>query len=42
MVENLRSEDIWFLSTFGLLLAESEKVVEFMTPTPKISTVGAN
>jgi hypothetical protein len=35
-------KDIWFPSTFELLLAESEKVVEFMTPTPKVPTVGAN
>jgi hypothetical protein len=36
------SEDIWFPSTFGLLLAESEKAMEFMTPTPKLPMVGAN
>jgi hypothetical protein len=30
------------LSTCGLLLAESEKVVEFMIPTPRVPTVGAN
>jgi hypothetical protein len=35
-------KDIWFLSTFELLLPESEKVVEFMVPTPKLPTVGAN
>jgi hypothetical protein len=35
-------KDIWFPSTFGLLLAKSEKAVEFMTPTPKVPTVGAN
>jgi hypothetical protein len=31
----------WFPSTSGLLLDESEKVVEFMVPTPKVPTVGA-
>jgi hypothetical protein len=35
-------KDIWFLSIFVLLLAESEKAVEFMIPTPKVPTVGAN
>jgi hypothetical protein len=35
-------KDIWFLSTFKLLLAESEKAIEFMIPTPKVPTVGAN
>jgi hypothetical protein len=30
------------LSTFELLLAGSEKAVEFMIPTPKLPTVGAN
>jgi hypothetical protein len=32
----------WFLSTSELLLAKSEKAVEFMIPTPLVSTVGAN
>jgi hypothetical protein len=32
----------WFLSTSGLLLAKSEKAVEFMIPTPQLPTVGAN
>jgi hypothetical protein len=32
----------WFLSTFELLLAKSEKAIEFMIPTPRIPTVGAN
>jgi hypothetical protein len=32
----------WFSSTSVLLLAKSEKVVEFMIPTPKLPTVGAN
>jgi hypothetical protein len=31
-----------FSSTSGLLLAESEKAVEFMIPTPRVPTVGAN
>jgi hypothetical protein len=35
-------KDIWFPSTFELLLAENEKAVEFMIPTPKLPTVGAN
>jgi hypothetical protein len=35
-------KDIWFPSTFELLLAESEKAVEFMIPTPRVSTVSAN
>jgi hypothetical protein len=35
-------KDIWFPSTSGLLLAESEKAVEFMIPTPKLPMVGAN
>jgi hypothetical protein len=35
-------KDIWFPSTFELLLAGSEKVIEFMIPTPKLPTVGAN
>jgi hypothetical protein len=33
---------IWISSTFGLLLAKIEKVVEFMIPTPKVPTVSAN
>jgi hypothetical protein len=33
---------IWFLSIFELLLDEGEKVVEFMTPTPKVPMVGAD
>jgi hypothetical protein len=33
---------IWFPSIFELLLDESGKTVEFMIPTPKVSTVGAN
>jgi hypothetical protein len=33
---------IWFPSIFELLLDEGEKAVEFMIPTPKIPTVGAN
>jgi hypothetical protein len=32
----------WFSSTSGLLLAKSEKSVEFMIPTPRVPTVGAN
>jgi hypothetical protein len=28
--------------TFGLLLAESEKSIEFMIPTPWVPMVGAN
>jgi hypothetical protein len=32
----------WFSSTFELLLAKSEKAVEFMIPTPLFPTVGAN
>jgi hypothetical protein len=35
-------KDIWFLSTSELLLAKSEKAVEFMIPTPRVPTVGAN
>jgi hypothetical protein len=35
-------KDIWFSSTFELLLAKSEKAVEFMIPTPSVPTVGAN
>jgi hypothetical protein len=33
---------IWLLSIFELLFDEGEKAVEFMIPTPKVSTVGAN
>jgi hypothetical protein len=33
---------IWILSTSGLLLAKSKKAIEFMIPTPKVPTVGAN
>jgi hypothetical protein len=32
----------WFSSTSRLLLAKSEKAIEFMIPTPLIPTVGAN
>jgi hypothetical protein len=32
----------WFSSTSELLLAKSEKAVEFMIPTPRVPTVGAN
>jgi hypothetical protein len=32
----------WFSSTSELLLAKSEKAVEFMIPTPLVPTVGAN
>jgi hypothetical protein len=35
-------KDIWFSSTSELLLAKSKKVIEFMIPTPKVTTVGAN
>jgi hypothetical protein len=33
---------LWFSSTSELLLAKSEKAVEFMIPTPLVPTVGAN
>jgi hypothetical protein len=33
---------IWFPLIFELLLDEGEKAVEFMIPTPKLPTVGAN
>jgi hypothetical protein len=33
---------IWFPSTFELFLVEDEKAIEFMIPTPRIPTVGAN
>jgi hypothetical protein len=32
----------WFLSSSELLLAKSDKAVEFMIPTPLVPTVGAN
>jgi hypothetical protein len=32
----------WFSSTSQLLLAKSKKAVEFMIPTPRFPTVGAN
>jgi hypothetical protein len=32
----------WFSSTSELLLAKSKKAVEFMIPTPRVPTVGAN
>jgi hypothetical protein len=35
-------KDIWSPSTFELLLDGSEKAVEFMIPTPRLPTVGAN
>jgi hypothetical protein len=35
-------KDFWFLSTSELLLDKSKKVFEFMIPTPKVPTVGAN
>jgi hypothetical protein len=35
-------KDIWFLSTFELLLAEGKKAVEFMIPTPELPTISAN
>jgi hypothetical protein len=33
---------IWFPSMFESLLDEGKKVVEFMIPTPKVPTDGAN
>jgi hypothetical protein len=33
---------LWFPSIFELLLDEGEKAVEFMIPTHKLPTVGAN
>jgi hypothetical protein len=33
---------IWISLTSGLLLAKGEKAVEFMIPTPRVPTVGAN
>jgi hypothetical protein len=35
-------KDIWFSSTSGLVLAKSEKALEFMIPTPLLPMVGAN
>jgi hypothetical protein len=35
-------KDIWFSLTSELLLAKSEKAVEFMIPTPRVPTVSAN
>jgi hypothetical protein len=32
----------WFSSIPALLLAKSEKAIEFMIPTPRVPTVGAN
>jgi hypothetical protein len=32
----------WFSSTSELLLAKSEKAIEFMIPTPPVPMVGAN
>jgi hypothetical protein len=32
----------WFSSTSELLLAKSEKAIEFMIPTPHVPTVSAN
>jgi hypothetical protein len=32
----------WFSSTSELLLAKSEKAIEFMIPTRRVPTVGAN
>jgi hypothetical protein len=32
----------WFSSTSELLLAKSEKAVEFMIPTPLVPAVGTN
>jgi hypothetical protein len=36
------SSIFWFSSTFQLLLAKSEKAVEFMIPTPRVPMVGTN
>jgi hypothetical protein len=36
------SSTSWLPLTSELLLAKNEKAVEFMIPTPKIPTVGAN
>jgi hypothetical protein len=35
-------KDIWFPSTSGLLLAKSEKAIEFMIPMPRVPMVGTN
>jgi hypothetical protein len=35
------SDGYLFSSTSGLLLAKSEKIIEFMIPTPRVPTVGA-
>jgi hypothetical protein len=35
-------KDIWFPLTFELLLARSEKAIEFMIPTPRVPTISAN
>jgi hypothetical protein len=35
-------KDIWFSSTYELLLARNEKAIEFMISTPRVPTVGAN
>jgi hypothetical protein len=35
-------KDILFSSTSELLLTKSEKAIEFMIPTPRVPTVGAN
>jgi hypothetical protein len=35
-------KDIWFLSTSELLLAKSEKAVEFIIPMPRVPTVDTN
>jgi hypothetical protein len=32
----------WFLLTSVMLLAKSEKAIEFMIPTPSLPTVSAN
>jgi hypothetical protein len=32
----------WFSSTYELMLAKREKAIEFMIPTPRLPTVGAN
>jgi hypothetical protein len=36
------SKAIWLLSIIDFLHDESEKAIESMTPTPKVSMVGAN
>jgi hypothetical protein len=35
-------KDIWFPPTFELMLARSEKAIEFMVPTPRVPTVSTN